>query len=127
MKRTLMHPLFLLAIFLAGANQFAERVVDISVPVVHCYLDDLLCFPIVLTLGLAAYRAVIPEYRLTGWHIWPLVLTYSVYFEWYLPSRSGIYTSDILDVVMYACGAVLFQLFINSSGPDLDAARLQNS
>ena len=122
-----MHPLFLLAIFLAGANQFAERVLDISVPVVHCYMDDLLCFPIVLTLGLAAYRSIIPDYRLTGWHIWPLVLTYSVYFEWYLPSRSGNYTSDILDVVMYTFGAVLFQLCINSSGSDLNTARLQNS
>lgn len=127
MKRTLLHPVFLMCLFLATTNQVLEKGFGIFIPIVHSYLDDLLCFPLVLTLGLAAYRFQWPNYRLTPWHVWPLVLIYSVYFEWYLPQRSALYTADLLDVVMYGLGALLFQLFINRSGTDLNTARFQNS
>lgn len=127
MRKTLSSPVFLLAVLLATVNQILEKGFGIFIPVIHSYLDDLLCFPIVLTLGLAAYRYFWPNYRLKLWHVWPLVLVYSVYFEMYLPQISSVYTSDILDVVMYISGAVIFQRFINGSRPDLSATSLQNS
>jgi hypothetical protein len=113
MKRTLTNPVFLTCLLLASINQTLEKGLGVSIPVVHGYLDDLLCFPIGLTLGLAAYRIVWPNYRLTLWHIWPVVFIYSVYFEWYLPQTSTNYTSDLLDVLMYVLGALIFQRFIN--------------
>lgn len=113
MRRTLSNPVFLLCMALAAVNQFFEKVLGLFVPIIHCYLDDLLCFPIVLTLGLAMYRYFRPAYRLTAWHIWPVVIVYSVYFEWYLPQSSSRYTADPLDVVMYICGLTIFSYFIN--------------
>lgn len=127
MRKTLRNPVFLVCLFLAFTNQVLEKGFGIFLPVVHCYLDDFLCFPIVLTLGLAAYRFQWPVYQLTAWHVWPLVLIYSVYFEWYLPQQSVVYTADVLDVVMYALGAVFFQQFINRSGANFYSARFQNS
>jgi hypothetical protein len=127
MKGTLTNPVFLTCLLLASFNQILEKSLAVFIPVVHSYLDDLLCFPIVLTLGLAAYRYFLPNYKLSGWHIWPTVLIYSVYFEWYLPQTSTNYTSDALDVLMYVLGALIFQRFINRSSTDLQTASLQNS
>lgn len=113
MKRTLSNPIFLLCVALAATNQILEKALGIFIPVVHSYLDDLLCFPIVLTLGLAMYRYFIPNYRLTPWHIWPTMIVYSLYFEWYLPQTSAVYTADGLDVMMYLIGLTVFSYFIN--------------
>ena len=127
MMKTLSNPVFLVCLFLASSNQVLEKMLGIFVPYVHSYLDDLVCFPIVLTLGLATYRLVQPNYKLTAWHIWPVVVIYSVYFEWYLPQTSAAYTSDIVDVLMYVLGALIFQRYINRSSTDLQAASLKNS
>ena len=62
--RTLLHPVFFTSVILAVLNQLIERQ-GVFIPLVHSYLDDLLCFPIVLTVGLSAYRTIIPDYRLT--------------------------------------------------------------
>lgn len=115
MRRTLTDPVFLTVILLAVANQIVEKGFGIFIPLVHSYLDDLLCFPIVMTLGLAMYRYFKPFYKLSVWHIWPVVLIYSVYFEWYLPQTSNAYTADVFDVLMYILGASLFQLTINKN------------
>ena len=127
MKRTLLHPVFLICLILASVNQVLEKGFGVFIPIVHSYLDDLLCFPIVLTLGLAAYRTVWTSYKLTAWHVWPVVLIYSIYFEWYLPQKSTAYTADAVDVVMYVLGALLFQRFINGSSTNLQTTSLQNS
>ncbi|MFT4544872.1 MAG: hypothetical protein ACI9CU_001102 [Polaribacter sp.] len=127
MKKTFINPVFLVCLFLASFNQVLEKVLGIFIPIAHSYLDDFLCFPIVLTLGLAAYRWHNPQYKLTAWHIWPVVLFYALYFEWYLPQTSAAYTSDILDVLMYVLGALVFQRYINRSSTDLQATSLKNS
>jgi len=127
MKKTLTNPFFLVALALATANQVLEKGFGIFIPIVHSYLDDLLCFPIVMTLGLAAYRYFWPDYQLSVWHIWPVVLIYSIYFEWYLPQTSVAYTSDVVDVAMYVLGALLFQRFINRSSTNLQTTSFQNS
>jgi len=127
MIRILSNPVFLISVVLATTNQILEKGFGIFLPVIHSYLDDLLCFPIVLTLGLAMYRYFRPNYRLTVWHIWPTVIIYSMYFEWYLPQTSVVYTADVLDVMMYVLGALIFQRFINRSSTDLSLAGLQNS
>ena len=127
MKRTLLNPVFLVCVFLAIVNQILEKGFGIYTPVVNSYLDDLLCFPIVLTLGLGVYRFRWPNYQLSGYHIWPVVLIYSVYFEWYLPLRSTVYTADVMDVLMYVLGALVFQRFINRSSTNLNATSFQNS
>jgi hypothetical protein len=89
MMKMLSNPVFLVCLFLAIFNQILEKGHGIFIPYVHSYLDDLVCFPIVLTLGLAAYRWNNPQYKLTTWHIWPVVLFYALYFEWYLPQTSA--------------------------------------
>jgi len=115
MKRTLFHPVFLICLILAAINQLLEKGFGVFIPVVHSYLDDLLCFPIVLTLGLAMYRYFRPYYRLGFWHIAPVFLVYSIYFEWYLPRVAPSSISDPIDILMYLGGMTIFSYFINRS------------
>lgn len=103
---------FLIAVTLAVINRTMLEA-GLVFPLVQSYLDDLLCFPILLTIGLAMYRTVWPGYRLTAWHIWPTVVLFSVYFEWYLPAVNSGFTADALDVMMYALGALAFDRLIN--------------
>lgn len=112
MRKTLSNPVFLMCLFLAMVNQIIEKGFGIFLPVVHSYLDDLLCLPIVLTLGLAMYRSVIPNYRLGLVHMLPVLIGYSIYFEGYLPLVSDS-TRDWMDLVMYLLGTIVFGYFIN--------------
>lgn len=112
MIKTITHPIYLMASMLAAANQILERK-GIFIPFIHAYLDDFLCFPIVLTSGLAVYRWLWPEYQLTRWHIWPLYIFFVFYFEVYLPSISPLYTADAWDAVAYLAGIWVFQKYIN--------------
>lgn len=105
--------MFLCCLSLATANQALEKGFVIFIPLIHSYLDDLLCLPIVLTLGLAAYRIVWPTYKLRLWHMIPVFVVYSIYFEWYLPQISLAYTSDLFDVLAYTGGLTIFSYFIN--------------
>jgi uncharacterized membrane protein len=112
--RVLRHPLFVGAVLLAAANQLLERQ-GVHLPVVHAYLDDLLCFPIVFTVGLAGYRLLYSNnsYILSPWQVWPVVVVYAVVFEWVLPSTSPVYTQDALDVVAYVVGTMVFMRWVN--------------
>lgn len=110
--RTLKHPVFLSCVGLAIVNRILEMN-GVYLPVIHSYLDDILCFPIVLTVGLSAYRFLWDDYRLTAWHIWPTVAVYSIYFEAYLPTVSSVYTRDPIDIVAYIIGALIFDRWIN--------------
>lgn len=112
--RTLIHPVFITAVLLSAVNQLLERN-GIFLPVIHSYLDDLLCFPIVLTVGLTGYRILHQDgsYTLGPWQVWPAVVLYAVVFEWVLPSTSPVYTSDVLDVAAYVVGTMVFLRWVN--------------
>jgi len=112
MKKTLLHPVFIIAVLLAAVNQLLERN-GVFIPFVHSYLDDVLVFPIVLTVGLSFYRIIWKNYTLTPWHIWPLLAVYVFVFEIWMPTTSSLYTADIFDVVAYVLGIFVFMKYIN--------------
>lgn len=99
---------------LAALNQLLEHN-GIFIPIVHSYLDDLLCFPIVHTVGLATYRSAYQDhgYILGVWQVWLPVLLYALMFEWVLPSYSPVYRADVLDVVAYCTGTLIFVRWVN--------------
>lgn len=75
------------------------------------YLADLVCMPLVFFL----IKWIISKIKaFKKWKKLPLFAIlfvtgyWSVYFEYYLPSKSVQYTGDIRDVVMYFLGAILF-------------------
>ena len=82
------------------------------------HFTDLLFIPTVSTFALIFVRLIKRDNSITvsPWLIGFLVLTMTLYFEWYLPTfKSHVhpYTSDWLDVWMYVLGGVGF-LWIQS-------------
>lgn len=114
--KVLRHPVFITSVFLTAANAALERTGH-SIPFLHAYLDDLVCFPVVLSLALAFLRSFVTaaDYRLNKVHIVLAVAYFSFVFEWLLPRISMNYTSDPFDVLAYAAGAFVFARFINAS------------
>ncbi len=74
------------------------------------YFSDLLALP--LTLGLALWLLRIytrnSSYKLSLLKVFVVFVYFSVVFEWYLPQKSNIYTSDIWDVMAYFLGGFLY-------------------
>jgi hypothetical protein len=81
--------------------------------VINDYLADLLCMPIVLTIILTSVRFLKkrPDFQMPLSGILFTLVYWSVYFEWFLPSRSTSYTADPLDVIAYFLGAASFFLW----------------
>jgi hypothetical protein len=113
MKKILFHPFYVTIVLLALCNQIIEKN-GVFIPYIHSYLDDVLCFPLVLTTGLSVYRSIWPDYRLGFWHIWPLFLFFVIYFEWWLPGLSIVYTRDPWDIAAYLSGICLFHYVMNT-------------
>ncbi|TDU39761.1 hypothetical protein BXY82_1791 [Gelidibacter sediminis] len=79
---------------------------------VFSHLNDFIVLPLVATLGLHAVWFLKRDttIRLSIVTILSLVLLFSIVFEYYLPQQSHRYTADILDVVAYSLGGVVFYL-----------------
>ncbi|AKD02838.1 hypothetical protein POKO110462_01005 [Pontibacter korlensis] len=111
---TLRQPLFLLFFILAIGNQLLE-LLGIYIWPLHTHLGDLLSLPLTLTIALAAERL----YFQNPYFILPLrftllaLLLFSVAFEGLLPLLHSRYTADPWDVLAYAAGAVIFQVWMN--------------
>ena len=87
---------------------------NITVPIwVSSYLADLLCLPLLLFFITLIIRKVQqnPFFKLGFGMILFAFLTLSLVFEIYLPLISPRYTSDKIDILMYAVGGVLFYIF----------------
>ncbi|WP_296621352.1 magnesium citrate secondary transporter [Marivirga sp.] len=110
--KILKHPLVLSSILLFLIHQIIEKGFGYSVPILHAYLDDLLCMPIVLGLGMQIIQWIHPIkdlYFLDKNAIIITVVFYSLLFEAILPFvNPSVYTADWIDIIMYSTGAILF-------------------
>jgi hypothetical protein len=104
---------FLLGVFVV--NQLIEAR-GIYIPYVHAYLDDLIAVPIMMS-GMLMFQQQLtyrkPSYTFSIWHIVFMVALLSWYFEWYAPGRKANHFADIIDVVAYAIGGVVFYFWQN--------------
>lgn len=80
------------------------------------HLADLVCMPLVFVL----IRWIITKIKgFERWRKLPLIAVvmvtvyWSVYFEYYLPSKSSLYIGDDIDIAMYFIGSFVFLLFQN--------------
>lgn len=90
-----------------------ETIMFINIPVPEwstSYLNDFLCMPIVFTICLKAVQYIKNDsfIKLGLPLIFSLTTFYACYFELILPEISDRYTGDLLDVLVYFCGAILF-------------------
>ncbi|MHA6281238.1 hypothetical protein ACXYMT_13765 [Salinimicrobium sp. CAU 1759] len=76
------------------------------------YLNDLLCLPIVLSICffVITFFSKSKRVKISLFSAFSLAALYSVYFELYLPEVTNRYTSDVIDVLLYFAGALIFWL-----------------
>lgn len=114
----LKNPFFWIPALLFTLNQLIERILNIHIPYIHAYLDDLLAMPVILGITLQVYRWIHP---LKDAFIFTKAQTFvgfayiSFIFEWFLPRFSATYTADPWDVVCYGIGTLVFYHFINKA------------
>ncbi len=102
--------IFWISLLLFTVNQILESI-GIFIPIVHSYLDDVLCSPIVLGFALFVQQQFTyrnSNYVLSRGMIVLFVLWYALIFEVLLPNYSSRYHADGWDVVAYAIGAYMF-------------------
>lgn len=117
--KTLKHPLVFSSILLFLIHQIIEKGFNYSVPILHAYLDDLLCMPIVLGFGMQIIQWIHPIkdlYFLDKKAIVIAVVFYSLLFEAILPFvNSSVYTADWIDVIMYSLGGLMFYQLVSKN------------
>lgn len=110
-KKDLLFFLFLTSLFLS--NQIYVR--NYLAPnFFRNYLDDLLCMPLVLIFSkniLNLLPVPTPIRRLPFYFVVTAFVIFSVYFEVLIPQIHHGFTSDWIDVLIYATGCILFCLW----------------
>jgi hypothetical protein len=104
----LRHPVFLVMVLLYAFLR-AMSACGTILPL-HGHLTDVLCMPVVLTLGQSAGRLVAPGFRVGPLLAWATCAAFALWFEWLLPRTDPRHTADVLDVACYAAGTYAFGL-----------------
>lgn len=101
---------FWLTTLLFTLNQVLEKY-GVVIPYVHSYLDDVLCPGIVLGFALFVQQQLTyrnADYILSKGDIIFFVVWYSLLFEVIFPWFDQRHHSDLVDVLAYSIGALLF-------------------
>lgn len=79
-------------------------------PFFDYWLNDILCFPILLESTQISMRLILKQkdLRLTIWQVFFACIYGSVLFEWILPRLNGEFVSDLIDVFCYISGATIW-------------------
>ncbi|MGY6558961.1 MAG: magnesium citrate secondary transporter [Nitritalea sp.] len=111
-----LNPYFWVPALLFWINQYLERGLEIHLPYVHAYGDDLLAMPVVFGLTLQVYRWFHPlreAFIFTPIQLLVGLLYFSLLFEVLLPRYSSTYTADPWDVLCYTLGTLYFYYLLN--------------
>jgi hypothetical protein len=89
--------------------RLVEYFLNVHLGCLSNYATDLCCMPIVLSiLWFALIKLKKKEMTLPFLFVGMITLGWSLYFEYYLPTKSVQFTSDWIDVVCYSIGAGSF-------------------
>lgn len=111
--------LFFLSFGIFLLNLFLQRL-PVKLPAFFSsYLNDLLCMPIVLFICQYLIRKISQkkQLKIPLFTAFSLAAFYSVYFEYYLPKVTERYTSDVLDILLYFGGSLIFWLVQQTDTP----------
>jgi hypothetical protein len=102
---------FWIALALAATKRYAFH--PSGIKLLDNYLLDLLCMPLVLEVTRQAMRLIFsPNYNLSKFQILFALIYVSVLFEYLLPSYQTRFHSDVVDVVVYCAGTIIWYRFL---------------
>lgn len=88
---------------------FVVERAGMRIPLVHAYMDDLFCLPLVLFPLLLLFRLKQGHtYTFPLGYVMATWVAMSLLFEIWIPARNPNFTADPLDILMYGLGGALF-------------------
>lgn len=108
--RLIFNYIFILLLCLGSAVYLLQNLGYELPHFIQNHLNDFLIIPIVLWIVLAVLRMLLPSQniRISLINIIILVIGYSFYFEYYLPTTNVRYTADGWDIICYILGGTFF-------------------
>jgi hypothetical protein len=109
-------PVFIISCIIFALHQLLQKGLEIPLPLIDDYLDNLLAMPIILTFLLVERRMLFKkgsDYRLPLLDVVMATLYISMITEVIFPWLSDKFTADWLDLVFYAIGSLIYFLTIN--------------
>lgn len=109
-------PVFIISCVLFALHQLVQKGLDISLPLIDNYLDNLLAMPIILTFLLVERRILFRRgkgYRLSGLDVVLATVYIIIISEIIFPLLSDEFVTDWVDVIFYALGSLIFWFTIN--------------
>ena len=101
--------------FIFLINQLAQRYLNIVVPYIHSYLDDVLLFPILMPFIQWIHYVFTKKQILPYWFIALLFIYISATVEFLFPIWSNHFTFDWFDFGAYFIGLLIFELVFNKN------------
>ncbi len=101
---------FMVILFIS--NQFIERVLHIYINFMFSYFDDLLAVPILVGTYQLLIQQLKKDYSVSVYMPIVAAIMLTIQFEIIMPQISSRYTSDVIDILMYCIGAILFISFL---------------
>lgn len=104
---------FWLLIFSYSVTLYLKVTDILPTGLIRSYYNDLICIPIVLYVITWVLRLFFQNRLLhLDWvKILVAVISFSITFEWIGPKYNTLHTADIIDVVCYGIGGVVFWKF----------------
>jgi hypothetical protein len=114
--KILYSPVFIICVVLFVAHQLTQKVLGIPIPPADSYLDNLVTPPILFTLVIVERRILFkrgPGYTLNIMETTMGTVLIALISEVLFPYLSSDFTADLLDVLFYVLGSILFYTTIN--------------
>lgn len=109
-------PVFIISCVLFALHQLLQKGLDISLPLIDSYLDNLLAMPIILTFLLVERRILFRRgkgYSLSAMDVILATVYIVIIAEVVFPLLSDNFVTDWRDVIFYALGSLIFWFTIN--------------
>lgn len=107
---SLKHPVFVIGLIIYLVLRMGAEF-GCQPPLFHGHITDLLCMPLVLTMGQGAVQLAFTWFRVNAVLAWVTCAAFAVWFEVVLPTLDPRHTADFWDVVCYAGGTAIFLRF----------------
>ncbi len=111
MFKTIVKKYYFPVFIITGLLVYLLQRYNADIPIlINNYLNDFLCMPIVLKIGLCSVRYIKSDEHIVLPLPLQIIMTFLfiIYFEVVLPSYNERYTADMLDVVAYSLGHIFF-------------------
>lgn len=109
-------PVFIICCLLFALHQLLQKGLDISLPLIDQYLDNLLAMPIILTFLLVERRILFRRgkgYRLSALDVVMATVYIVIISEIVFPLFSDSFVTDWRDVIFYVLGSLIYWFTIN--------------